>query len=72
MYTMPATICKHPKLLVKMKVSTMTPEKVALVTCKVCGFSVQIRGDSLTEPELKMGFIEEAQNLRLGRKNFTI
>ena len=68
----PATICRHSKLQAQMKVSSELTENMAVVTCKSCGFSVEIRGNDLTEPILLVEFNKEAHNFRLGRKTFSL
>ncbi|KKN68707.1 hypothetical protein LCGC14_0448980 [marine sediment metagenome] len=63
--------CEHRKLQCSVTYSSDRQEDKAIVSCKRCGFSVEITDKMLTDDTIKYEFNLAVANLRKGRQIFT-
>ena len=63
--------CKHRKLKCSVTYSSDRQEDKAVVSCKFCGFSVEITDKMITDDMIKYEFNLAVINLRKGRQIFT-
>ncbi len=63
--------CKHRKLKCSVTYSSDRQEDKAIVTCKFCGFSVEIIDKMLTDGMMRSEFNLAVQRVRKGRRIFT-
>jgi len=63
--------CKHRKLKCSVTYSSDRQEDKAIVSCKFCGFSIEIVDKMLTDDMIKYEFNLAVKNLRKGRRIFT-
>lgn len=62
--------CRHRKLKCSVTYSSDRQEDKAIVSCKFCGFSVEIVDKMLTDEMIKDEFNRAVMNIRKGRRIF--
>lgn len=63
--------CKHRKLKCSVTYSSDRQEDKAIVSCKFCGFSIEIIDKMLTDEMMRNEFNLAVKNFRKGRRIFT-